>query len=866
MKSVRFVFLFTALTSALLSAQTDSILAGQNLKVQLHPIHGARLVSQSPNSKGHARPLRSEPTSQGLNFAPPVSYGSGGFDATAVAVADLNGDGKPDVVVVNECVTNTGCPNNGEIGVLLGNGDGTFATAATYSTGDIGALAFGVAVADLNRDGHPDVVVVNSDGTVSVLLGQGDGTLQPAMMYSGGGEDGQGVAIADVNGDGFPDLIVARCAFNGPFGCGDVEGGIGVLLGNGDGTFQTAMSFPSGAVGAKAVAVADFNRDGKPDLVVANLCISSCEGDSDGAVSLLLGNGDGTFQSPATYPSGGTEADSIAAGDMNGDGSPDVAVGNQDGGLGVLLNDGSGLLLPVVVYNPGGSPPSAEGVMDVNGDGKPDIVVSNVCGNQDCSDGAAGVLLGNGDGTFQQVTTFSSGGFAAQWVAVADVNGDGKADVVLANECVSASNCMNGSVGVLINTSVVPTVTMLVSSVNPSSMGQAVTFTATVTPQFGSGAAGGAVSFYDGGMIIGNAQLSVAGTAFMTTSLLTIGTHRIMAEYNGNAQFGSSQSPILYQVVVPGAVASFSPPNLDFGNETVGITSRPQNVVLKNSGDVGLMIGSIQINGSDANDFSEFNNCPALLAPSGSCTIMVTFTPKAAGMRNAAVNVTDNAAGSPQSIPLTGIGVSAGVRFSPPELNFPVQLVFTSSAQKEVRLTNTGRGFLEISARRVSGPFGMSTDCTDVVSPGASCTIKVRFEPTTKGLQEGSIVIIDNAPGSPQKVSLFGTGTFVELTPSSLNFGDEPVDRKSRPKTITLTNKGNGPVKFKGRGVSIRGKDRRDFDEHDDCHGRVGAGGSCSIRVTFTPMKLGPRTAEVSVSDDGGGSPQVVPLSGTGTR
>lgn len=866
MRSVRYVFLFIALASALLSAQANLVLAGQNLKAQLHPVHGASVVSQSRNTKNHASRQRSEPTSQGLNFAPAVSYGSGGFDATAVAVADLNGDGKPDAVVVDECVTSTGCPNNGEIGVLLGNADGTFGTAVIYSAGDFGALAVGVAVGDLNRDGHPDVVVANSDGTISVLLGNGDGTLQQAVIYNGGGQDAQGVAVADVNGDGFPDVIVARCAFNGPFGCGDVEGGVGVLLGNGDGTFQTAMSFPSGAVGAKAVASADVNGDGKPDLVMANLCVDSCEGGSNGVVSVLLGNGDGTFQSPMTYGSGGTEADSIAAADLNGDGSPDVVVGNEDGGLGVLLNDGSGLMLPVVVYNPGGSPPSSEGVMDVNGDGKPDIVVANVCADQGCSEGSMGVLLGNGDGTFQPVTTFGSGGFAAQSVAVVDLNGDGKADVLLANECVSASNCMNGSVGVLINTSVVPTVTTVASSINPSSMGQPVTFTARVTPQFGSGTAAGAVNFYDGGMIIGNAQLSATGTAFMTTSLLPIGTHRITASYNGNSRFGSSQSPILYQVVVPGAMAAFMPTNVDFGNETVGITSRPQDVVLRNTGDVALAITSIQINGSNANDFSEFNNCPSSLGPGDSCTIMVTFTPTANGTRNAAVNVADNAPGSPQSVPLTGIGVSAHVRFSPPELIFPVQVVFTTSAQKEVKLTNTGRGFLEISARRVSGPFGMRTDCNDVVSPGASCTIKVRFEPTAKGLQEGSISITDNAPGSPQEVSLSGTGTFVELTPTSLNFGNEPVDRKSRPKTITLTNKGNAPVKFKGRGVSIAGSDRRDFEEHDDCHGRIGAGGSCSINVTFTPMKLGQRMAEVSVSDDGGGSPQVAPLSGVGTR
>jgi outer membrane protein assembly factor BamB len=401
----------------------------------------------------------------GLNFAPVVNYDSGGSDAFSVAVADVNRDSKVDLLVVNQCASTSSCVN-GTVGVLLGNGNGTFQTAVTYNSGGFNPSS--IAVADVNGDGKPDLLVTNvcasygncpSGGSVSVLLGNGDGTFRAAVAYASGAVDTNSVAVADVNCDGKLDLIVASDCITS--GC--VNGVVGVLLGNGDGTFQAAVSYETNAVYAYSVAVADVSGDGIPDLLVANL---SNNNGTSGAVSVLLGNGDGTFRAPVIYGSGGYESLSIAVADVNKDGKLDLVVSNtcingnncNNGAVGVLLGNGDGTFQTAVSYGSGGSDgglvTGSVAVGDVNGDGNPDIVVVNQ-GNG--NEGNLGVLLGNGNGTFQPAVTYGAGGYYATSVGIGDVNGDGKPDLVVANRCMSpGSDCgatSDGSVGVLINAS-----------------------------------------------------------------------------------------------------------------------------------------------------------------------------------------------------------------------------------------------------------------------------------------------------------------------------------------------------------------------------------------------------------------------------
>jgi len=396
-------------------------------------------------------------------FQPVQTYDSGGYVASSIAVADVNGDGKPDLVVANWCQVDTGCTSAdyGVVAVLLGNGDGTFQAARTYNAG--GDLATFITVGDVNGDGKPDVVVANgsADG-VGVLLGNGDGTFQAAQNYSSGGQNPSSIAVADVNGDGKLDLVATGWCEVGTSCPNGNNGLVGVLFGNGDGTFQAAQSYSYGdKYDAYSTAVGDLNGDGKPDLVVASGCVVgiSCNGNgTDGVVSVLLGNGDGTFQAAQTYDSGAYIASSVAVGDVNGDGKPDLVVANvcfssgscDTGVIETLLGNGDGTFRVSSITYPGTPIADYIAIADVNGDGKPDLVVADYCLGGSCSSGAVSVLLGNGNGTFQATQNYSSGGLGAYSVAVADVNGDGKPDIVVANAYANGSSTSNSVVGVLL--------------------------------------------------------------------------------------------------------------------------------------------------------------------------------------------------------------------------------------------------------------------------------------------------------------------------------------------------------------------------------------------------------------------------------
>jgi len=509
----------------------------------------------------------------GLNFARAVAYDSGGSGATSVAVADVNGDGKPDLVVANA--------GSNSVAVLLGNGDGTFQAAVLYGSGGIEPDS--VAVADVNGDGSPDLIVANSgSGNIGVLLGNCDGTFQTAVTYASGGALPQSVAVADVNGDGKPDLVVANeCGSDSDGDC--TPGTVSVLLGNGNGTFQAAVPYGS-AWYPMSVTVADVNGDGNPDLLVAGFLCGGAESCGDGFAGVLLGNGGGTFEPAALYGSGGFDPDSIAVADLDGDGTLDLVVANffsddmgDPGTVGVLLGNGNGTFQVAVPYGSGGYGAWSVAVADVNGDGKPDVVVASGCADSGCGDnGTWGVLLGNGNGTLQPAVSYASGGDYAHFAALGDVNGDGKPDVVVANYCSNnrnIHNCNNGTLGVLINTSIGPTTTALVSSLTPPNFGRDAAFTATVSSQGFSSTPTGKVIFMNGTAVLATKVLS-GGSAELITSKLLPGSNTITAVYAGNSNFSDSTSPPLNLFVLAATTITLSSsPNPSCYGEAVTFTA-----------------------------------------------------------------------------------------------------------------------------------------------------------------------------------------------------------------------------------------------------------------------------------------------------
>ncbi|MGA8271800.1 MAG: FG-GAP-like repeat-containing protein, partial [Candidatus Sulfotelmatobacter sp.] len=422
-------------------------------------------------------------------FKPVRAFGSGGYGATSVAIADVNGDGIPDLLVANTCVSGSDC-TSGEVSVLLGKGNGTFRTPVTYRSG--GQVAVSVAVADVSGDGKLDLLVANQGG--------------------------------ESNGDGL----------------------VAVLFGNGDGTFQAPVTYDAGDSVTSSLAVADFNCDGKPDLVVAN--------EGHATVNVLLGNGDGTFQAAVVYGAGGDIPAALAVADLNGDGKRDIVVANwYSGTLAVLLGNGNGTFQPAVPYSSGGSSPGSLAITDINGDGKLDLVAANCGSSQNgygCGEtnGVVSILLGNGDGTFQPAVSFSSGAFNDISVAVGDMNGDGKPDLLVGNQ--GGGKNSDGSLGVLFNNTEAFTTTTLASGVNPSLTGQAVTFVATVSSIFGIPPNGETLTFNNGSAVLGTAPLS-GGVASLTISSLPAGADSITASYAGDTSFSASTSPGVRQIVNP---------------------------------------------------------------------------------------------------------------------------------------------------------------------------------------------------------------------------------------------------------------------------------------------------------------------------
>lgn len=530
-----------------------------------------------------------------------------------------------------------------------------------------GSSPASVAVGDFNRDGKPDLAVANlGNNDVSILLGNGDGTFHPAVNYSlgSGSPEPAAVAVGDFNGDGKPDLVVSD-AGNGNFS---------ILLGNGNGTFQSPVSYSGG--GGYALAVGDFNGDGKLDLVFV-----------PGNVNVLLGNGNGTFQ-PAVQYSAGTTPFSVAVGDFNRDGNLDLAVANfGSNNVSVMLGRGDGTFEPAINYSTG-SEPASVAVADFNHDGNLDLAVANL------GDNNISVLLGNGDGTFRRAENYAAGS-APRWVAVGDLNGDSKLDLVVANNAVHGGTA---SLSVLLG------------------KGDG-TFQPAVDYAAGTGSEAVAVGDFDS-----DGKLDVAVADMGSSSVFVLGS------------------------------------SLPFADQLVGTTSAMQLVTLTNYGTTALSITKISISGADSADFAQSNDCGSQLEPLASCAIAVTFQPSRIGLRTATLSIADHASGGSQTVSLKGAGTV--VSFSPASVDFGT--ITGGSKTLATTLKNTGTTALSISHIATTGSgFSQTNNCGSSLGAGASCTITVTFKPPGFGRWNGAIQVYDNGGGSPQSVPLSGSFRFI---------------------------------------------------------------------------------------------------------
>jgi hypothetical protein len=335
-------------------------------------------------------------SSTSVVFTSPKSFTTGTLPFN-VAVADLNRDHIPDVVVANN--------SSNTVSVLIGNGDGTLAPGATYSA--MSSPVF-VGLADLNKDGIPDMAVAGLTGSaVNVLIGNGDGTFQLPVAYTTDTAPHH-IAFGDFNRDGNVDMAVAN----------NVGSDVTILLGDGTGAFHSNGDFLA-HTHPKSIAAGDFNRDGNLDLVVVN---------HDSAdLSVLFGKGDGTLQAPVDYPVQAGPRD-VGVGDFNHDGILDLAEANGDTNtIGVLIGNADGTFQPAVYYVTANSQfpsPRSIAVADFNGDNIPDLVASNYQG------AGVAVLLANGNGTFQTVKIFKTTANPTS-VAVGDFNVDGRRDLAV---------------------------------------------------------------------------------------------------------------------------------------------------------------------------------------------------------------------------------------------------------------------------------------------------------------------------------------------------------------------------------------------------------------------------------------------------
>jgi hypothetical protein len=676
--------------------------------------------------------------------------------------ADFNGDGILDLAYLTNNVI-----------VQLGYGDGTFQAPLTYS---VGPSPSSMVAADFNGDGKLDLAVSDqANQTVYILLGNGDGTFQPPLTAAtglsttstpaivdggyvpadGGLDGGAGpipIVAADFNGDGKLDLAV---------GSDTMSGGVVILLGNGDGTFRPYVSYGTSTC-ATYMAVGDFNQDEKLDLVYAD-CVTPGTG-----LWFLQGNGDGTFQPPASI-SGTSSLGTITmlvTADLNGDGRLDLVAGEavvgealaqfqpeqQAGPCGawVWLGNGDGTFQSPVEYaNDADYYTFGLAIGDFNASGVLDAVLANANLIPDYTGyGALSILLGNGNGTFQNGINFQVPSLAS--VVGGDFNGDGKMDVAVATApsdvnlggSLSVVVFLQGQIEVPIAFPSASSETFDETAVNTTSQPLTMTLTNVGTGTLTLTSIG--ITGADAGDFAqtNNCGSTLAPSAFcqinMTFTPTTSGIRTAVLSLVDNAK--SSPQTVTLTGIGLGPSAELSPGSLTFPSQFVGTSGLPQNITLTNNGNAVLTISNIEATAQ----FQATNGCTSSLAGGVSCTISVFFDPSSAGTQTGTLTITDNAPNSPQTVELIGTGQDFAMSTTPSSAtvsagqtaNYSISVAPEGGLTQTVSLTCSGAPQLSTCTVTPSS-LALNGSASAAVTVAVSTTAGTMAPPMGKSFPQG---------------------------------------------------------------------------------------------------------------------------------
>ncbi len=554
----------------------------------------------------------------------------------AGATADLNGDGIADLLGYNSV--------DGSLVSALATGKGAFLYKQALPGSVFDALDVGSTTADFNGDGKADFLIDGKDGSVAVALSNGDGTVQTPVPIPVITRDDCEViyaAAGDLNGDGKLDLVVsypadAVCDTSAPTGSGRPSGYF-VALGNGDGTFssENVQFYPLG-ISLQAVALARYHGAQKPrDLIVSDNPQAIGADGGGASVSLLAGNGDGTFAPPVSLDEGHA-VEQLLTDDYNLDGRPDLtliadlnfsnATETTDyGGVFVLAGNGDGTFAGS--YHIPGAPGSFAGAfVDVNGDGRPDLIVSDQSvvppGGAGQAASGVSVLLATGPGTFAPPLNYPN---AAYPLLVGNFLGDNTVSIVGPG---------NGAAGFLMNQG--GTSITLTPSASSIAAGQPLTLSAALLPTLlNRPAPSGLVTLYDGQTPIGQGVLSDGSFAFNTSALAT-GTHTLAVSYGGDGSFNPNRSG-----AVSVTVTAPLPPTPDY---QFTLSASDLTIVQGQSGTLGVTIAanpslsasvSFACSGLPAEAACTFNPASLNVTPGQTGTAVITIATKAASSAQA---------------------------------------------------------------------------------------------------------------------------------------------------------------------------------------------------------------------------------------